>query len=601
MAVIPPPATTLDHGRYVVGALLGAGGMSRVYRARDTVLNKDVAVKFIATEQIIPEAYADLLERFRQEAQALAQFSHPNLLKITDYGDVDGQPYFVTDLALGGTLASRGTTAAAREATDDVQGPTPAESDQTRATRKRTIVASNGARSARLTWRQAVEKLLPIVRALDYVHAHGVVHRDVKPANILLATDGTPILADFGIAKILQDDSATLRPTAPAVAGIGTPEYMAPEQVLGESTDARTDVYAMGVVLYELVTGRRPFQADTPMDVMVQQVRLPPPRPRRWAPGLSDEAERVLLRALSKRPQDRPVDMAFFAAELEASLRPSRVRRWAMRFLAVGGLTLLAAAAVAVSVWARERAFVELWVPALAGAPTAQRPAALILVPSLSPADLVLPAARETAAATEVLDQLDGTLTADLFPNESVVIQLVNAETGEASVARVEATTHAFSFKRLPRTLYAVSLVGAPLQVPQADLDLRASDQLSIVAGQGTLTLSAYRTDIRLLEARPLQPGSLQLRWRPYAFAHDDDWISRVDVRTADGVLAARAFVSAQLQQVTFPRDFYVEHLPQAGESVQIQVQILDRRTLSDAQPLTAAVGDSTLTWPELP
>ncbi len=562
MAVIPPPAATLDQDRYVLGDLLGAGGMSRVYRARDTVLNKDVAVKFIATEQIIPEAYADLLQRFRQEAQALAQFSHPNLLKITDYGDVGGQPYFVTDLAPGGTLATRG---------------------------------------GRLTWRQAVERLLPIVRALDYVHAHGVVHRDVKPANILLATDGTPILADFGIAKILQDDNLTLRPTAPAVAGIGTPEYMAPEQVLGEPTDARTDVYAIGVVLYELVTGCRPFQADTAMDVMVQQVRTPPPGPRRLAPGLSSEAEHVLLHALRKRSHERPADMAAFAAELEASLRPSRTRRWARRLLAVGSVGFVAAIALIVSVWGRERASLERWFPALAAPPAPTRTAVVLIVPSLSSADLVLPPARATAEAIEVLDNVEGTLTADIFPNESVVIQLVNADTGEASVARVDATTHAFAFKHLPRTRYRLSVVGATLQFPQTELDLRTARQLSVFAGQGTLALNAYRTDIRLLDARPLSGGGVQFRWRPYAFTHDDVWLARVDVRAADGELAARAFVSAQLGMVLFPRDFYVDRLPQVGETVHIQVELLDRRTLEDAQPLLAAVGDSTLTWPGPP
>ncbi len=159
----------------------------------------------------------------------------------------------------------------------------------------------------------------PRSRALAYAHARGLVHRDVKPANILLTADGQPLLSDFGIAKVI----AGVRPTGltGTGVGIGTPEYMAPEQGLGQVVDHRADIYALGVMLYELVTGRRPYRADTPMAVLLKQINDPLPRPRLLAPGLSENVERVLLKALAKEPADRYADMDAFAAALERLAR----------------------------------------------------------------------------------------------------------------------------------------------------------------------------------------------------------------------------------------------------------------------------------------
>ena len=262
-------------GRYHVRRALGEGGMAAVYEAYDTRLERSIAIKVIRPEKT---SAPDFLARFEREAKALAQLSHPNIVKVLDSGEQNGMPYLVMEYIPGGTLKQR------------LAGAMPAP--------------------------QAARWLAPVARALEYAHAHGIVHRDVKPANILIGEGDHPLLSDFGIARLLEASEGEAL-TAPG-AGIGTPEYMAPEQGTGGKVDGRADVYALGVVFYELVTGRRPYQADTPLAVIYKHAHDPLPAPRQFAPGLPEAAERVLIKALAKRPEDRYPSMGDFAAALES-------------------------------------------------------------------------------------------------------------------------------------------------------------------------------------------------------------------------------------------------------------------------------------------
>ena len=266
-------------GRYHILEQLGEGGMATVYKAFDTRLERDVAVKVIRVDQFAPAVLERILKRFEREAKALARLTHPNIVHINDYGEQDGIPYLVMDYLPGGTLKQR------------LGKPIP--------------------------WQEAARLLIPVAEALEYAHEHGIVHRDVKPSNILLTEKGQPMLTDFGIAKILEsEETAELTGTG---MGVGTPEYMAPEQSSSKIVDQRADIYSLGIVLYEMVTGRKPFIAETPLAVLIKQASEPLPRPRQYVPDLPEAVEKVLIKALAKKPEDRYQSMGDFANAMERS------------------------------------------------------------------------------------------------------------------------------------------------------------------------------------------------------------------------------------------------------------------------------------------
>jgi len=257
-------------GRYHILAQLGEGGMAIIYKAYDTRLERDVAIKIIRKGAFPPDHVERILKRFEREAKALARLSHPNIVKVHDYGEHEGSPYLVMEYLPSGTLKQR------------MEKPIP--------------------------WQEAIQILLPIAEALDYAHSQNMVHRDVKPSNILLTQRGQPMLTDFGIAKVLDlEETQELTGTSAAV---GTPEYMAPEQATARTVDHRADIYALGVVLYEMVTGRKPFIADTPMAVLIKHATESLPRPKHLVPNLPDSVEKMLLKALAKNPVDRYQSMA---------------------------------------------------------------------------------------------------------------------------------------------------------------------------------------------------------------------------------------------------------------------------------------------------
>ncbi|MFZ5857209.1 MAG: SUMF1/EgtB/PvdO family nonheme iron enzyme [Chloroflexota bacterium] len=265
-------------GRYHILEQLGEGGMATVYKAYDTRLETDVAVKVIRTENILPSVLEKSLKRFEREAKSLAKLTHTNIVKVTDYGEHEGKPYLVMSYLPGGTLKER-------------------------------------LRGGPLDWEDAVRLLLPVAHALEYAHQQNLIHRDVKPSNILLTESGQPMLTDFGVAKLFDMD-ATADLTGTGM-GVGTPEYMAPEQWTG-NVGPQTDVYALGLVLYEMVTGRKPYTADTPAALLLKQANDPLPRPRNLMPSLPDAVEKVVLKALAKKTEDRYQDMRAFADALDS-------------------------------------------------------------------------------------------------------------------------------------------------------------------------------------------------------------------------------------------------------------------------------------------
>ena len=264
-------------GRYHILEQLGEGGMAVVYKAYDTRLETDVAVKVIRVENLTLGTMERALKRFEREAKALAKLNHPNIVNVTDYGEYEGKPYLVMPYFPGGTLKQK------------LGKPIP--------------------------WQEAIQTLLPIAEALDYAHSQKMVHRDVKPANILLTERGQPMLTDFGIAKVLDvEETMDLTGTSAAV---GTPEYMAPEQATAKIADHRADIYALGIVLYEMITGRKPYSADTPMAVLIMHARDPLPRPSKFVSGIPNAVEKVLIKALAKSPDDRYQNMAEMVIALE--------------------------------------------------------------------------------------------------------------------------------------------------------------------------------------------------------------------------------------------------------------------------------------------
>lgn len=250
-----------SFGPYKVLDKIGEGGMAIVYRGYQESLGRYVAIKVLRGELARDEEF---VARFRREALAVAQFDHPNILHVYDAGMANGVYYMVMAFVEGGSLKEM----IARE-------PLPVE--------------------------QAVSIGAQLADALDYAHRQGIIHRDVKPSNVLLSREGRPLLTDFGIAKALYESAALTRTGV----SIGTPEYMAPEQVQGQPVDARTDIYALGIVLYEMLAGWAPFSAPTPVATLYKQVNEPPPPLHQVKAGVPDWLEGVANKALAKRPEAR--------------------------------------------------------------------------------------------------------------------------------------------------------------------------------------------------------------------------------------------------------------------------------------------------------
>jgi putative two-component system response regulator len=264
-------------GPYHVVERIGRGGMATVYRAYHSGLDRYVAIK------VLPDFFAEeesYRERFQQEARSVARLKHPNILEVFDFGYQDGVAYLVLELVEGGTLADR--------------------------------------LGAPVGLQEVVRILGQIAGALDHAHAHGILHRDIKPSNILLHVDGTPVLADFGLAKM----AGSMRRLTSSGIVMGTPEYMAPEQAADEEVGPAADRYALAVVAYEMLTGRVPFQSDTPAATLLAHVTKAMPATRELRGELSAHVEDVLRRGLAKRPEDRFESAAEFVSALKPAAWP---------------------------------------------------------------------------------------------------------------------------------------------------------------------------------------------------------------------------------------------------------------------------------------
>jgi eukaryotic-like serine/threonine-protein kinase len=270
--------TGQDIGRYHIVEKLGAGGMAVVYRAFDRQLQRDVAVKIIRIDAFAPQVVTRMRKRFEREALSLAQMDHPNIIPIYEYGEYDNAPYLVMKFIRGGTLK------------DYIADGRP------------------------LAFNEAAYLLAPMAHALAYAHNLNIIHRDVKPANILLSEAGIPMLSDFGVAKILEEEEG--HTLTGANAAVGTPEYMAPEQWENQ-VSPQTDIYALGVVFYELVTGHKPYTADTPAAVHRMALMDPLVDPRQWVAELPEEVEVVIFKAVARRKEDRYASMGEMATALE--------------------------------------------------------------------------------------------------------------------------------------------------------------------------------------------------------------------------------------------------------------------------------------------
>jgi serine/threonine-protein kinase len=272
--------TTPHHlsERYELGEILGFGGMSEVHLARDVRLHRDVAVKVLRADLARdPSFYL----RFRREAQNAAALNHPAIVAVYDTGEAvtptGPLPYIVMEYVDGVTL--------------------------------RDIVHNDGP----MPPRRALEVIADACQALNFSHQHGIIHRDVKPANIMISKTGAVKVMDFGIARAIAD---TGNPVTQTAAVIGTAQYLSPEQARGERVDARSDVYSLGCVLYEILTGQPPFVGDTPVSVAYQHVREDPVPPSHKHGGISPELDAVVLKALAKNPDNRYQSAAEMRADL---------------------------------------------------------------------------------------------------------------------------------------------------------------------------------------------------------------------------------------------------------------------------------------------
>jgi tRNA A-37 threonylcarbamoyl transferase component Bud32 len=268
-----------QFGPYRVVAALGQGGMASVYKAFQPAVNRYVALKVLGQHFMTDPQF---VQRFRHEAAILAQLQHPHILPVFDFGESDGYAFLTMPFIDGGTLASM------------LKGrPLPLD---------------------------VVERVIrQLGDALDYAHSQGIVHRDIKPSNVLLDQRGNCLLADFGIARMVEGASRLTMTGAI----IGTPEYMSPEQAAGEKVGAASDIYSLGVVLYEMLTGRVPFKAETPIAIAIKHVTAPLPMPRVMNPALSLDLEAVILKAMARSPADRFSSTADMANQLTTAVRSS--------------------------------------------------------------------------------------------------------------------------------------------------------------------------------------------------------------------------------------------------------------------------------------
>jgi predicted Ser/Thr protein kinase len=264
-------------GPYRIIEQIGIGGMATVYKAYQPSMDRYVAVKVLP---VLVSRDPAFLKRFRREAKVVAKLEHKHILPIYDYGEQEGLTYLAMRCVEAGTLKDR-------------------------------------LAAGQLDLPEIYRTIAQVGAALDYAHRLGVIHRDVKPSNVLIDSQGDAYLTDFGLARIMESSEQL---TATGV-GVGTPDYMAPEQGQGLKIDHRSDIYSLGVMLYEMVTGRVPYEAETPMAVVIKHISAPLPLPSSVKPDIPQQVERVILKAMAKNPDDRFQTVGEMVTALDAAVR----------------------------------------------------------------------------------------------------------------------------------------------------------------------------------------------------------------------------------------------------------------------------------------
>ncbi len=263
--------------RYEIISQTGVGGMATVYTARDNVLNRKVAIKVLKYEFTTDEEF---IKRFNSEAQAAASLTHPNIVSIYDVGNEDGIYYIVMELVRGKTLKQ--------------------------------IITEEGA----LPWKWSVNIAMQIASALETAHKNNIVHRDIKPHNIIITEDGVAKVTDFGIAKAVSNSTITAFGTT-----IGSVHYFSPEQAKGGYTDAKSDIYSLGVVMYEMLTGRVPFDSDTSVSVALKHMQEPPVPPMEINDNIPQAVNDIILKAMEKEPMARYQTATAMMRDLSRALK----------------------------------------------------------------------------------------------------------------------------------------------------------------------------------------------------------------------------------------------------------------------------------------
>ncbi|MGE0325350.1 MAG: protein kinase [Polyangiaceae bacterium] len=338
IASLPLSGRVSDYGDivpdipgYTILEELGRGGMGVVYKARQDALGREVALKMVLESH----AQGESRSRFLAEAEAVARFHHPNIVQIYEIGEVDGRPFFSLEYVDGGNLEEQ----LAERPTD---------------------------------WKEAAQILVLLAKAVHAAHENGIVHRDLKPANVLLEKDGNPKITDFGIARRLDADRQTKTGNI-----LGTPSYMAPEQALGKNDEIgpAADIYSLGAMLYDMLTGRPPFEAATTLDTLMQAVTRDPIPPRMLQPSIPLDMDVICLKCLEKKPERRYQSALDLAEDLERLLRREpiharpigrleRALRWSKRKPALATLIVVTNVAlfalIGTGVWFTRKLQVEL-------------------------------------------------------------------------------------------------------------------------------------------------------------------------------------------------------------------------------------------------
>ena len=437
-----------SFGRYVVTRRLGRGGMAEVYEANDPLLNRPVAIKVIYAHLASQDGFD---QRFRREAQLVASLRHPHIVQLYDFGIENEQPFMVMEYLNGGTLHD--------------------------------LLLQWRSRGAIMPLDETARLLTKLGSALDYAHERDAIHRDIKSSNIMFTAEGEPVLTDFGIAKILSE-VAHLSATGSVM---GSPAYMAPEQAMGQPVDARSDLYALGIVLYEMVSGRVPFQADSPTAVMMQHISQPPPPPRQFNPQLPPAAEAVIQKALAKDPAARFNRVSELAAAFQAAVTSSEITLVNALFVRDPAATMVSGEPTA---------------HAATAAPTASRSTP----PSQTPAPLPASPPAGRAARGWLLPALAALA---LIAAVSVFLLLRAGQVSEMGMPTVDLSLVRFSDGAALSDQATATLNGVPAPAPGTQYEvwlLRGDERrqsmgiIPITDGQGTLSFADPNSGILLAD-----------------------------------------------------------------------------------------------------